>query len=125
MDKIYLPFGEFVKQRREALGKTIRSFAAEVKMSPAYLCDIENGNRRAPERYLENFANALGITSAEELNSFYDLAGVSKNGQHSDINGYIETLPSARMALRTAKDHNFTDEDWLELIKYIKSKKQG
>lgn len=125
MDKINLPFGEFVKQRREALGKTIRAFAAEVKMSPAYLCDIENGNRRAPERYLENFANALGITKTEELNSFYDLAGVSKNGQHSDINGYIETLPSARMALRTAKDNNFTDEDWLELIKYIKSKKQG
>lgn len=125
VDKINLPFGEFVKQRREALGKTIRAFAAEMKMSPAYLCDIENGNRRAPERYLENFANALGITKTEELNSFYDLAGVSKNGQHSDINGYIETLPSARMALRTAKDHNFTDEDWLELIKYIKSKKQG
>lgn len=125
MDKINLPFGEFVKQRRETLGKTIRAFAAEVKMSPAYLCDIENGNRRAPERYLENFANALGITKTEELNSFYDLAGVSKNGQHSDINGYIETLPSARMALRTAKDNNFTDEDWLELIKYIKSKKQG
>lgn len=120
-----MPFGEFVKQRRETLGKTIRAFAAEVKMSPAYLCDIENGNRRAPERYLENFANALGITKTEELNSFYDLAGVSKNGQHSDINGYIETLPSARMALRTAKDNNFTDEDWLELIKYIKSKKQG
>ena len=125
MNRINLPFGEFVKQRREGLGKTIRAFAAEVKMSPAYLCDIENGNRRAPERYLENFANALGITSAEEINSFYDLAGVSKNGQHSDINGYIETLPSARMALRTAKDNNFTDEDWLELIKYIKSKKQG
>ena len=123
MDKINLPFGEFVKQRRESLGKTIRAFAAEVKMSPAYLCDIENGNRRAPERYLENFANALGITKTEELNSFYDLAGVSKNGQHSDINGYIETLPSARMALRTAKDCNFTDEDWLDLIRYIKSKK--
>ena len=125
MNRINLPFGEFVKQRREGLGKTIRAFAAEVKMSPAYLCDIENGNRKAPERYLENFANALGITKTEELNSFYDLAGVSKNGQHSDINGYIETLPSARMALRTAKDYNFTDEDWLELIKYIKSKKQG
>ena len=123
MNRINLPFGEFVKQRRESLGKTIRAFAAEVKMSPAYLCDIENGNRKAPERFLKDFAIALGITNTEELNSFYDLAGVSKNGQHSDINGYIETLPSARMALRTAKDCNFTDEDWLDLIRYIKSKK--
>ncbi len=118
-----LPFGEYVKQRRELLGKTMRAFASEVEISPAYLCDIENGNRKAPERFLDKFAKALVITESEELNSFYDLAGVSKNGQHSDINGYIQSLPSARMALRTAKDNNFTDEDWLELIKIIKSKK--
>lgn len=118
-----LPFGEYVKQRRESLGKTMRGFATEVDISPAYLCDIENGNRKAPERFLEKFVNALEITEAEEINSFYDLAGVSKNGQHSDINTYIDALPSARMALRTAKDNNFTDDDWLELIKIIKEKK--
>lgn len=118
-----LPFGEYVKQRRECLGKTLRGFAAELEISPAYLCDIENGNRKAPERFLERFADALGIVEAEELNAFYDLAGVSKNGQHTDINTYIDSLPSARMALRTAKDNNFTDEDWSELIKIIKEKK--
>lgn len=123
MDDIRLPFGEFVRKRREHLGKTMRAFAAEIEISPAYLCDIENGNRKAPERFLEKMANALGIIEADELNSFYDLAGVSKNGQHSDINTYIDALPSARMALRTAKDNNFTDEDWLELIKIIKQKK--
>ena len=118
-----LQFGEFVKERREQLQKTLRGFATEVGISAAYLCDIENGNRKAPEKFLDNFAKSLDITDAEELNNFYDLAGVSKNGQHSDINGYIEALPSARMALRTAKNCNFTDEDWLELIKIIKSKK--
>ena len=69
------------------------------------------------------FVDALGIVENEEINSFYDLAGVSKNGQHCDINTYIDALPSARMALRTAKDKNFTDEDWSELIKIIKQKK--
>lgn len=122
MNKNNLPFGEYVKQRRENLGKTMRGFAAEVEISPAYLCDIENGNRKAPERFLEKFVSALGIVELEEINSFYDLAGVSKNGQHSDINTYIDALPSARMALRTAKDNNFTDEDWSELIKIIKQK---
>lgn len=118
-----MPFGEYIKQRRDQLGKTLRAFAAEVEISPAYLCDIENGNRKPPERFLERLAEALEITEADELNRFYDLAGVSKNGQHSDINSYIDALPSARMALRTAKDNNFTDEDWLELIKIIKQKK--
>ena len=123
MEKNNLPFGEYVKQRREKLGKTMRGFAAEVEISPAYLCDIENGNRKPPERFLEKFAQALQITQTDELNIFYDLAGVSKNGQHSDINSYIDSLPSARMALRTAKDNNFTDEDWLKLIEIIKRKK--
>lgn len=123
MGKDGLPFGEYVKKRREKIGKTMRSFAAEVEISPAYLCDIENGNRKPPERFLEKFAQALEITQTDELNVFYDLAGVSKNGQHSDINNYIDSLPSARMALRTAKDNNFTDEDWLKLIEIIKKKK--
>lgn len=118
-----MPFGEYIKQMRERLGKTLRAFAAEVEISPAYLCDIENGNRKPPERFLERLSEALEIREADELNRFYDLAGVSKNGQHTDINSYIDALPSARMALRTAKDNNFTDEDWLELIKIIKQKK--
>lgn len=123
MSENKLPFGEYIRQRREKLKKTLRGFASEVEISPAYLCDIENGNRKAPARFLEKFIEALAITDPEEQNQFYDLAGVSKNGQHSDINTYIEGLPSARMALRTAKDHNFTDEDWSELIKIIKEKK--
>ena len=65
----------------------------------------------------------LQITNAEELNAFYDSAGVSKNGQHSDINTYIDGLPSARMALRTARDKHYTDEDWLKLVEIIKKKK--
>lgn len=123
MEKFNMPFGEFVKQRREELGKSMRAFAAEVKISPAYLCDIENGFRKAPDRFLEQFANALCITDTTERNRFYDMAGVSQNGQHSDINHYIDDLPSARLALRTARDKNYTDADWAELIRIIEQKK--
>ena len=122
MEKIILPFGEYVKQRRENLNMTMREFAEKVQISPAYLCDIEKGNRKPPEKYLEKFAEALKITDADELNAFYDRAGVSKNGQHTDINSYIDGLPSARVALRTAKDHHYTDEDWLRLVEIIKQK---
>ena len=54
---------------------------------------------------------------------FYDLAEVSQNGRHTDINLYINHLPSVRAALRTAKDTNLTDEYWQKLIKIIKKKK--
>lgn len=122
MSSINLPFGEFVKKRRESLGKTQKGFAMEVEISPAYLSDIENGNRRAPEKYLERFAKALAITTPEDLNEFYDMAGVSQKGQHSDINMYIDDKPSARRAFRTAMDEGWTDDDWRELIDIIKRK---
>ena len=124
MSSMNLPFGEFVKQRRESLGKTQKGFAAEVEISPAYLSDIENGNRRAPEKFLERFAKALNISSQDELNAFYDMAGISQRGQHSDINTYIDDKPSARLALRTAMDTDWTDDDWRELIEIIKKKKR-
>ena len=122
MEEKRLPFGEYVKQRRERLGMTMRELAERVRISPAYLCDIEKGNRKPPEKFLATFADALCISDSEERNLFYDCAGISKNGQHTDINSYIEGLPSARMALRTARDKKFTDEDWLQLVEYIKSK---
>lgn len=122
MENSSLLFGKYVKQRREEIGKTLRGFAAEVKISPAYLSDIENGRRNAPEKFLKNFSEALNITGTEELHKFYDLAGVSQNGQHSDINEYIDSVPKARVALRTAQDNNYNDEDWQKLIEIIKNK---
>ena len=40
-----MTFGKFVREHREALGKSLRSVAAEIEMIPAYLSDIEKGNR--------------------------------------------------------------------------------
>ena len=118
-----LPFGEYVRERRERLGKTLRGFAADLEISPAYLHDIETGNRRAPEKLLDKMAELLQIKETNEVHQFYDLAGVSQNGQHVDINLYMNHVPSARAALRTAKDANLTDEDWQKLIEIIKKKK--
>ena len=123
MEKNRLPFGEFVKQRREELKMTMRDFAEKVDISPAYLCDIEKGNRNPPEKYLERFAQVLQIADADEINAFYDRAGVCKKGQHSDINTYIDGIPSARVALRTARDYHYTEEDWMRLVEIIKQKK--
>ncbi len=116
-------FGDYVKKKREEMGISLRGLAEKIQISPAYLCDIEKGNRQPPAKFLKTLAEVLGIREDDELNAFYDLAGIGKNGQHSDINGYIEGLPSARMALRMAKNQNFTDEDWMELVEIIKQKK--
>ena len=113
-------FGDFIREKREALGKTIRGFAAEIKIGNSYLNDIEKGNRNPPEKYLEAIANGLGITEEKELNTFYDLAGKFRNGSFSDLNGYIAKKDVARVALRTARDHNIPDRQWQKFIDEIK-----
>ena len=37
-------FGQYLREKRETLGKSVRGFAEELGMTAAYLSDIEKGN---------------------------------------------------------------------------------
>ena len=108
-------FGEYTKRRREALGKSIRGLAAEVDVTPAYLSDIEKGNRYAPEKHLSKIAVALDIEDSD-LDYFYDLAGQSRNNNYPDLSNYIGKTPIARAALRRARDLEISDAQWQSFI---------
>ena len=115
-------FGAYVKARREALGKTVRGLATELGMTPAYLSDIENGNRYAPEKYLSKIIEILLITGEEDLNTFYDLAGKARNDIFPDINPYIGNKAIARVALRKARDLDISDSQWQDFINRMAKK---
>ena len=123
MSESNLRFGKYLKQRRESLGMTMRSFAEQVGISPAYLSDIENGHRNPPEKKLEKFVEALRLTESDDIYEFYNLAGERRGGQHSDINDYMERVPRCRFVLRTANDQNWTDEDWQRVLVMFEGKK--
>ena len=116
-------FGEYVKTRREEMGKSLRGLAAELDMTPTYLNDIEKGNRVAPEKYLEQMVRILGLTG-ENVNCFYDLAGKSRNDIFPDLTPYIGEKPIARVALRKARDLNIPDSKWQEFIDNMNGKKK-
>ena len=116
-------FGEYVKARREALGKSLRGLAAELDMTPAYLSDIEKGNRYAPEKHLAKMVEVLQITG-EAMDCFYDLAGKSRNDIFPDLTPYIGEKPIARVALRKARDLNISDEKWHEFIDNMNGNKK-
>ena len=61
-------FGRYIKQKREKQGITLRGLATELRMTPAYLSDIENGNRHAPlynKNYMIGLIRNLCIGSDE------------------------------------------------------------
>lgn len=119
-----MTFGRYIRARRETLGKSLRSVAAEIGMAPAYLSDVEKGNRWPPVKYLEQLIVSLQIPQSE-LNTFYDLAGEIRDGNYPDLTEYIEKTDIARVALRTARDHNISDEKWQAFIDDINAQSKG
>lgn len=111
-------FGQFIRQRREELGKTVRGFAAEIDITPAYLSDIEKGNRYAPKNYLEKLKEVLKISEVDEQ-EFEDLASVSRGSSFEDINCYLGKTRMARVALRRARDSQISNEEWEKFISDI------
>jgi transcriptional regulator with XRE-family HTH domain len=111
-------FGQYIKARRESLGKSMRSIADKIGIVHVYYRDIELGNRAAPEKHLEQMMKALEI-SGDDVAVFYDLAGKSRKDSFPDINPYIAKKPIARTALRKARDFDISDEQWKEFIDKI------
>lgn len=115
-----MTFGKFIRERRAALGKSLRSVAAEIEMAPAYLSDVEKGNRWPPSKYLKKLAEVLQIPESE-MNTYYDLVGEVREGDYPDLTDYIGKTDLARVALRVARDNDIPNEKWQAFIDDINS----
>lgn len=120
-------FGKFIKKRREQLNMSCRELAKKVQMSPVYLSDIERGNRKAPiktengKEYMKSFIEYLDIDS-NEIEQFYEMAYATR-GLNQELQDYIKSSDYILKAMWIAKEINLTDNDWKEIIDYIKRKR--
>ena len=110
-------FGKFIEKKRKAKNITLRGFAAELEIAPAYMSDIEKGHRYPPDKdKLEKMAEILEL-SDEEKNDMFDLAaGEKDNSVSPDLPEYIMGTEKARVALRMARDTGATDATWQKVI---------
>ena len=111
-------FGMFLTEKRKEKNISLRQFAAKMDLSPVYVCNLEKDRRPAPkEETLEKIA-AFFLLGKAEREEMYDLAARSKSipTVSSDLPDYIMDKDIVRVALRTAKDVDATDEEWQEFI---------
>ena len=115
-------FGKFIEKKRKELGKTLRGFAAELDIAPAYMSDIEKGHRYPPDKEkLDVIADVLSL-SKDESNLLYDLAAREKeNSVSPDLPEYIMSNDKARVALRIARDNGASEETWQKVIDLLES----
>ena len=117
-------FGSFIRQKRKERDYTLRGFATKMDLSPVHMSNLENDRRAAPKQdVLERMAKLLALDK-EELDKLYDLAAKSKSTPSValDLPEYINDNQLARVALRTAKDVDATDEEWLEFITKLQTR---
>ena len=123
MSTQYQNFGEFLQKKREAKQITLRKMAEMLKMSAPYLSDIEKGRRNPPEMdKLDQIALIL-LLSDEERTVMLDLAGKMRNTVAPDLPEYIMERDYVSAALRTARDLDASEADWLRFVEELKQRK--
>lgn len=116
MEEISL--GSFLRNRRERVGKSLRSFAVELNIAAPYLHDIEKDNRTPSDRLLPALIEGLSLSKQDEI-LLYDLIGQRRQGLYPDLSSYIQNTDLARVALRKARDNQIKDDLWLRIINSI------
>ncbi len=119
-----LSFGEFLARKREDLGLTGKEVAQRLAISHAYYNAFELGSRKAPDQKMQDsIAEVLELTNDERL-QLYDLAGKTRGLVAVDLPEYINDNPYVRVALRTARDSQASQEQWMQFIAQLENCKE-
>ncbi len=124
MKKTYSNFGEFLNSKRTEKDFTLRELARQLEVSAPFLSDVEK-NRCAPlttER-LEKVACIL-VLSENEKSEMYDLVGKQRDSVAPDLPEYIKSRDYVSMALRTARDVDAGEKEWLKFVEELKKNKE-
>jgi len=115
-------FGEFFRQKRIALGFTLRAFCERYNYDPGNISRLER-NILSPsidKQKLEGYATALKIPhESEEWTTFFDLAHAAKGKVPEDILKSPHILSILPAFYRTARGEKLDKKKINQLIKLL------
>lgn len=125
-----MTFKEFLSIKRKEKKLTIRKFAGMIGISPAFLCDLESGNRSFPanSKKYPNLLNKivekleLSDTDAALMSKLADESMLEKDKVSFQVKTYLLNVPMAQQALRKAQEIGVTNEEWEAFIRKIENK---
>lgn len=117
-------FGEYIAKKRTEKGITLRKMAEMLDCSAPFLSDVERDRRNPFEMdKLELLSRILGLTQDEKA-TMLDLAGKKRNSVAPDLPEYIMQRDYVSAALRTARDLDAGEKEWMEFVKRLKERKE-
>lgn len=122
--KNYANFGAFLTAKREEHDLTLREMARQIGVSAPFLSDVEK-DRTAPltKDRLDKVAEILHL-DIDERTAMFDLVGRQRNTVAPDLPEYIMGRDYVAAALRTARDLNAGEAEWLKFVEELK-KREG
>ena len=119
----YANFGEFIKDKREEKQITLRKMAELLKCSAPFLSDVEKDRRNPFDMdKLELLGQILELDS-DDYALMLDLAGKKRNSVAPDLPEYIMQRDYVSAALRTARDLDAGEQEWLRFVEDLKKRK--
>ena len=119
----YANFGEFIKTKREEKQITLRKMAELLDCSAPFLSDVEKDRRNPFDmEKLELLSDILAL-SPEDNALMYDLAGKKRNSVAPDLPDYIMQRDYVSAALRTARDLDAGEQEWMQFVEDLKKRK--
>ncbi len=129
MDKYEeMTFGKYIETKRKERGKTLRSTAFDIGVSPPFYSEVEK-DRRSPLTLdkLEQLALALHLNQEDTFIMYDKAAQASKRVDTmvpKDIPDYIMDRSYVLAALRLAKEVGAGEKEWQVLVDELKSRKE-
>lgn len=108
--------GEYIRELREKQDTSVRELARQLKVSAAFLSDVELGRRHPSDEVLGRLASSLGTTT-EELRKYDARPPVQ------ELKRLGATDPAMGFALRKVVDEEVSGKDLLEFLNQRGKKK--
>ena len=123
MNAQYQNFGEFIQRKRVEKQIPLRKMAENIGISAPYLSDIEKDLRNPPEMDKLELISQVLLLSEDEKSIMLDLAGRKRNSVAPDLPSYIMERDYVSAALRTARDLDAGEEEWMKFVAELKKRK--
>ena len=88
-----------------------------------YLTDIEKDRRNPPEMEKLELISQILMLNDEDKTTMYDLVGKKRNSVAPDLPDYIMEHDYVSAALRTARDLDASEADWLKFVEELRQRK--
>ena len=123
MNTQYQNFGEFLQRKRTEKQITLRKMAEMIGITAPYLTDIEKDRRNPPKMEKLELISQILMLNDEDKTTMYDLAGKKRNSVAPDLPDYIMEHDYVSSALRTARDLDASEADWLKFVEELRQRK--